>query len=153
MFSLAIFIAAVALAAATGAQFAPGTWYEALIKPAWTPPNWLFGPVWTVLYIAIAAAGWLVWRGARGRFSSAMVLWTAQLLFNAAWSWLFFGLHRPGLALIDIVLMLGAILCFIVAARPVSRLASWLFAPYAVWVVFATALNAYVWYYNPIPQG
>jgi translocator protein len=137
--SLLVFFVLVAAAALTGAQFEPGTWYESLAKPPWTPPSWIFGPVWTVLYVAIAVAGWVAWREAGGRVSLAVVLWIFQLLFNASWSWLFFGLQAPVLALINIVVLLAAIIAFIVTAG--SRLAVGLFLPYALWVAFAGLLN------------
>lgn len=148
MFSLVVFIALVAAAAITGGQFMPGEWYAQLAKPSWTPPNWLFGPVWTVLYVAIAAAGWLVWRGER-RAALPLALWVAQIVLNAAWSWLFFGLHRPGTAFAEIVVLLATIVGFAIAAWPVSRTASLLFVPYALWVGFASALNFAVWRLNP----
>jgi translocator protein len=138
--SFVVFLALVAVAAIFGAQFAPGSWYAQLAKPSWNPPNAVFGPVWTVLYVAIAVAGWLLWRRT-GRFVPALVLWIVQLVLNAWWSLLFFGLHRPDIALFDIVLLLLIILAFIAVARRHSTLASWLFVPYALWVGFATALN------------
>lgn len=149
MWSLLVFFAAVAAAALTGSQFSPGDWYEALAKPSWTPPDWLFGPVWTVLYIAIAVAGWLVWRGASRQVSAALVLWVVQLGLNTAWSWLFFGLHRTGLALVDIALLLLVIVAFLFAAWPIRRAASWLFVPYALWVGYAASLNLFIWHFNP----
>lgn len=138
--SLAAFVITVAAAATFGAQFSPTAWYEGLAKPAWTPPNWLFGPVWTVLYVGIAVAGWRVWRRTE-RLVVALWLWIAQLVLNACWSLLFFGLHRPDMALVDILVLLATILAFVFVARRHSVLASWLFVPYAVWVSFATALN------------
>jgi len=138
--SLTVFVVLVAVAATFGAQFSPTAWYESLAKPAWTPPNAVFGPVWTVLYVGIAVAGWRVWRR-KGRFVPALWLWLAQLVLNAWWSLLFFGLHRPDMALIDIVVLLATIAAFVFVARRHSALASWLFVPYAVWVSYATALN------------
>lgn len=138
--SLAVFVCVVAAAASFGAIFKPGAWYASLSKPPWTPPNWVFGPVWTALYVMIAVAGWLVWRnGERGR---ALWLWIAALALNAAWSWLFFGQQWIAAALVDIVLLLAAIAAFAIAAWPVSRLASALFWPYLAWVAYATTLNA-----------
>lgn len=130
-----------------GAQFRPGAWYAALAKPSWTPPNWLFGPVWTALYVAIAMAGWLVWRRTV-RMQAALGCWIAQWVLNAVWSWLFFGLHQPGWALVEILVLLGTIIGFVVTAWPVSRGAALLFVPYGLWVTFATALNAAVWHLN-----
>ncbi len=149
MKSLFSFIAAVAVIAFTASRFRPGAWYAALARPRWTPPNWLFAPVWTALYLAIAVAGWLVWRALPGsRVHVALVPWVAQLILNAAWSWLFFGLHQPGYALLDILLLLAAIVWFVVAAGPVSALAAWLFIPNLLWVGFAAALNTAIWHLN-----
>lgn len=142
MLSLLVIAALVALTAVTGAQFEPGQWYTTIAKPAWTPPSWVFPPVWGALYVAIAFAGWLAWRKERRIVSPLMLVWLGQLMLNAAWSWLFFGLHRLTLALVDIVLLLGLILAFIVLAWPRSRPAAILFLPYLAWVGFAAALNA-----------
>jgi tryptophan-rich sensory protein len=145
--SLAAFFLLVAAAATFGSRFEPGEWYEHLVKAPWTPPNWVFAPVWTVLYISIALAGWLVWRADR-RLSMALAWWAVQLLLNAAWSWLFFGAHLIGLALLDIVLLALVVGAFMVASAPVSRAATWLFAPYAAWILYATSLNFYAWTHN-----
>ena len=145
--SLVVFVVLAVAAATFGSRFAPGEWYEHLIKAPWTPPNWVFGPVWTLLYISIALAGWLVWR-ANTRFSFALALWLGQLLLNAAWSWLFFGRHLVGLALLDIVLLALVIGAFMVASASISRPATWLFAPYAAWILYAISLNFYAWSHN-----
>ncbi len=118
----------------------PGAWYAGLTKPSFNPPNWLFGPVWTVLYVLIAVAGWRVWQAAPR--SRAMTLWWLQLALNFAWSPVFFGAHRVGLALAIVSAMLAAILGFIAAAWRTERTSALLFLPYAAWVSFATALNA-----------
>lgn len=148
MRSLIIFLALVATAAVIGSQFEPGAWYEALVKAPWTPPNWLFAPAWTMLYIAIAFAGWRVWRKQSTRSRVAMVAWFAQLILNALWSWLFFGLHRPDLALVDIIALLICIALFIRQTWGLDRAAAWLFLPYAIWVSYALSLNLYIWLYN-----
>ncbi|WP_127596848.1 TspO/MBR family protein [Nitratireductor alexandrii] len=135
----AIFIVLVILTAASGAVFKPGSWYETLRKPSWTPPNWAFPTVWTILYIMIAYAGWSVWAAAG--WSLPLLFWAAQLVLNGMWSWLFFGLRRMGLALGDVALLWLAIAGFIVTAWPVSQLAALLFAPYLVWVTIAGLLN------------
>lgn len=143
---LAIFIALVAGVALTGGQFLPGGWYAGLAKPAWTPPNWLFGPVWSVLYLMIAVAGWLVWYSEAPR--SARWLWGAQLVLNGVWSPIMFGMHNITLALVVIVLMWLAIAAFIATTwRPV-RTAALLFVPYLAWVSYATALNFALWRLN-----
>ncbi|NIW24452.1 MAG: hypothetical protein GWN29_07735 [Gammaproteobacteria bacterium] len=144
---LLVFLAITFGVAAFGAQFMPGPWYAALAKPAWTPPNWVFGPVWTVLYVMIAVSGWLVWR-AQPRFGLALGLWSAQLGLNAIWSWLFFGLERPGLAAIDILVLLGTILATAYVFARISKTAALLLLPYALWVGFATALNIAIWMLN-----
>lgn len=146
--SLIVFIAMAAAAALVASQFGPGPWYAALQKPSWTPPNWLFGPVWSVLYIASAVAGWSVWRSKAVSVTKPILLWLLQVILNGLWSWLFFGLRRPELALIDIIALLITICCFIATANGPSRVAAWLFVPYALWVGFATALNFAIWQLN-----
>lgn len=143
------FLAVVAAAAATGAVFRPGTWYRALKKPGFTPPNWLFGPAWTILYILIAIAGFLVWRavGIAGA-PLAFGLYFLQIALNAAWSPLFFGVHRPDLAMADIVLLWLAIAATILAFWPISTAAALLLVPYLLWVSFAGLLNFAVWRLN-----
>jgi tryptophan-rich sensory protein len=145
--SLVVFVLLVAAAGLFGAQFEPGNWYWQLTKPSWNPPDEVFGPMWTALYVGIAVAGWLVWRAA-GRMVMSLQFWFAQLVVNGLWSFLFFGLHRPDLALVDIALLLVLIFAFIVTARHRSPVASWLFVPYAAWVGFATALNFTIWRLN-----
>ena len=142
-----VFLAITFGAAAFGAQFMPGPWYAELAKPTWTPPGWIFGPVWTVLYVLIALSAWLVWR-AQPRFGLPLVLWSAQLGLNTIWSWLFFRLERPGLAAIDIVVLLGTIIATAYAFVRVSRTAALLLLPYALWVGFASALNIAIWRLN-----
>lgn len=150
MLSLILFIVLVAAASSIGAQFGPGPWYMEIQKPPWTPPNWIFAPVWTLLYIGIAVAGWLVWRTRNPDNSTALVFWAIQLVLNGLWSWLFFGLHRPDFAFANIVALLIIICCFIATAGKISHLAGWLFVPYAVWVSFASALNFAIWRLNPV---
>lgn len=123
----------------------PG-WYAGLVKPSFNPPNWVFAPVWTLLYLVIAIAGWRTWQ--RGSRTAPMTAWFIQLGLNFIWSPVFFGAHRIGLALAIIVALLAAILCFIVTAWPRDHVASWLFMPYAAWVAFATLLNAALWHLN-----
>ena len=124
----------------------PGGWYAGLTKASFNPPAWLFGPVWTVLYVLIAVAGWRVWQ--RDRTGWPMKLWWAQLALNFLWTPVFFGAHRIGLALVVILLTLAAILGFIATARRLDRLAAWLFMPYAAWVAFASVLNGSIWMLN-----
>jgi len=129
---------------------ADGGWYADLTKPSWTPPSWVFGPVWTVLYGMMAVAVWLVWLRRRRQPGAAapMTAFAAQLAFNAAWSPLFFGLHRPGIAFADIVLLwlaLVASVCLFLRRRTVAGL---LLVPYLLWVSFAVALNFAIWRLN-----
>ncbi len=121
-------------------------WYAALAKPSWTPPGWLFGPVWSALYLSMAIAAWLVWR--KGNASVPMILFAVQLAFNAAWSWLFFGLQSPGMAFIDIVLLWAAIVATMVVFWQRSPAAGLLFVPYLAWVSFAAVLNWAIWRLN-----
>lgn len=144
-----MFIVLVAGAALFGAQFTPGEWYESLRRPPLTPPSWLFGPVWSLLYLAIAVAAFLVWRSPkRSGVGLALGLWAVQLVLNAAWSYLFFGLERPGLALVEIVVLLGVIIATTVVFFSIRKPAGVLFLPYALWVGFATYLNAGFWILN-----
>ncbi len=121
-------------------------WYPSLNKPSWTPPSWLFGPAWMVLYIMMAVAAWLVWRAGNAR--TALILFGAQLLLNIAWSILFFGARSPGLGLIDVIAMWLAIAATIFAFAMRSRLAAFLMVPYLCWVSFAAALNAAIFMMN-----
>lgn len=148
MLSFLAFALLVVIASLIGVAFQPGAWYQDLAKPAWTPPSWVFAPVWTVLYVVIAIAGWLVWRAGGNRFSAPVYFWLVQLVLNAAWSWLFFGLHRPAVALVDIALLLIAIVAFIATAWRYSAVAASLFVPYAAWAAFAAVLNYSIWRLN-----
>ncbi|HSA90172.1 MAG TPA: TspO/MBR family protein [Burkholderiales bacterium] len=142
------FLTAVALTAFFGSRFEPGVWYSGLAKAPWTPPNWVFAPAWTVLYVAIAIAGWLAWR-AQVRAAELLVLWIGQLVLNGAWSWLFFGRRDVGLALVDIALLTALAGVFALRSRGSSPAAAWLFVPYVLWLCYAASLNFYVWRYNP----
>ncbi|WP_027486583.1 TspO/MBR family protein [Allorhizobium undicola] len=117
----------------------PGEWYQSLQKPSFNPPAWIFGPVWTVLYVMIGVAGARIWLKAPR--STPMALWLAQMILNLIWTPAFFGLHSPGFGLIVILPLLVLIFVFIAKAAAVDRAASLLFWPYALWVSFATLLN------------
>lgn len=137
------------LAASVGALFGPDAWYESLAKPALTPPGYVFGPVWTMLYATMGVAAWMVW--SRKGFSGArwaLGLFFAQLLLNGAWTWLFFGLHLPLVALVDIVLLWALILLTLIAFWRIRRAAGALLIPYLAWVSFAALLNAQFWWLN-----
>ncbi|MBK1661259.1 TspO/MBR family protein [Paracraurococcus ruber] len=144
------FLAACFAAASTGAVFKPGAWYEALAKPRWNPPNWLFPIAWSALYVMMAFAGWLVWRGAGFAGAGlALGLWALQLALNAAWSWIFFGMKRMDWALAELVALWLALAATILAFAPHSAIAAWLLVPYLVWVSFAGFLNWTIWRLNP----
>ncbi|MEA1648259.1 TspO/MBR family protein [Nitrospirillum sp. BR 11164] len=131
---------------AIGYLTVPGQWYLHLAKPGFTPPNWVFAPAWTILYVLVAIAGWLVWR--RDRDSRPMRLWWIQMLLNFCWSPIFFAAHLTGLALAVVLLLLITILAFIATAWRGDRTAALLFLPYAAWVAFASALNAGIYFLN-----
>ena len=149
IFSLIGFVGVCFVAASMGAIFRPGSWYERLAKPSWRPPNWLFAPVWTVLYLAIAVSGWLIWRKA-GLDGAALALpiYALQLALNAAWTPIFFGLHRLRAAFIEIVLLWASIAATIAFFYPVDALSALLLVPYLAWVFFAAALNFAIWRLN-----
>ena len=147
--AFAVCIAVTFLAPALGAWAMPGEWYASLRKPSWNPPSWIFGPVWTVLYLMMATAAWLVWR--RGGWAGqrrALSLYLGQLALNAAWSPLFFGLKMPGLAFAEILLLLASILATTSVFRGVNKIAGALLVPYIAWVSFATFLNYTLWRLN-----
>jgi benzodiazapine receptor len=125
------------------------TWYTTINKPSFTPPNWLFGPVWTVLYVLMGVAAWRVWCKARpDQLRVPLALFAVQLALNLAWSVVFFGAHRIGGAVVVIVGLEAAILATMVAFRRIDGLAALLLVPYALWVVFAAVLNIAVWQLN-----
>ena len=142
---------AVAAIAGWATSQSVATWYLTLNRPSWTPPNWLFAPVWTTLYIMMAVAAWRIWRsggGFSGNARSALVMFFVQLALNFTWSFAFFGARSPILGLAVIILLWLAIAATISAFRPIDRLAAWLLAPYLVWVSYATALNFAIWTLN-----
>jgi tryptophan-rich sensory protein len=124
-------------------------WYRTLNKPAWNPPDSVFGPVWTTLFILMAIAAWLVWKPA-GFKAAAMPLtmFGVQLLLNVAWSWIFFGMHQPAWAFAEVVILWLAIVATAVAFFRHSKIAGWLLVPYLAWVSFAAVLNFVIWRLN-----
>lgn len=148
-FIVVCFAAAGLGSLATASQVAPGGWYDTLDKPFFTPPSWLFGPVWTLLYFTMAVSGWLVWReGGFAGARTALALFFAQLALNSLWSILFFGLESPGLGLVEILVLWAVIFLTVRAFQPASRPAAILLIPYLAWVTFATLLNAGIWWLN-----
>jgi tryptophan-rich sensory protein len=124
----------------------PGAWYAGLAKPIFNPPNWVFAPVWTLLYVMIAIAGWRTFM--RAPADAAMIAWTVALALNFLWSPIFFGAKRPDIAFGVIVALLAAIVAFIALSWRHDAIAAWLFVPYAAWVAFATLLNEEIWRLN-----
>jgi benzodiazapine receptor len=149
-FILIGFLALSFAPALTGIWFKPDAWYVALAKPSWTPPNYLFAPVWTLLYITIGVGGWMTYQKS-GNFKKpqrAFTFYFLQLFLNGLWSWLFFGLHHPGLALLDISALWISIFAMILTMSVIRLGAGLLMIPYFFWVSFATALNFSIWRLN-----
>jgi tryptophan-rich sensory protein len=150
--SLFVLIAATFGASAFGAlatSSSLSTWYHTLAKPAWNPPQSIFGPVWATLYLVMAIAAWLVWkRGSETEVIPAMTTYFGQLVLNVLWPLIFFGLKEPGWAIIDVLALWLAIIVAIAQFGKVSRIAAWLLAPYLAWVTFASALNITIWRIN-----
>jgi translocator protein len=123
-------------------------WYPTLTKPSWTPSGATIGTVWTILYTFMGIAAWIVWRHGSADRQLPLAIYAVQLLLNAGWSALFFGLRSPGLALLEISILWLAILATAAAFWKVSKLAAALMAPYLIWVSFAGVLNAMIWQMN-----
>jgi translocator protein len=150
-FMIAILICeAVGITSGLLSQNEINTWFRTLNKPAWNPPAYLFGPVWTTLYFLMGVSLWLVWKtnAPENYKRSAVIIFVIQLFLNFWWSLLFFKLHSPWLAFIDIVLLLISILFTIYYFSGISKLAAWLLVPYIAWVSFATILNYTIWSMN-----
>ncbi len=126
------------------------TWYPALVKPALTPPNWIFGPVWTLLYILIGAAAGLIWQYGiyRKTVINAGSIFVLQLFLNASWSVVFFYIQSPGWAFLNLLALWAVIVWMIAAFARLSRLAAWLLVPYLLWVSYAGYLNLAIWWLN-----
>lgn len=144
--AIPVFVVPCLVAGAMGFVFPAPDYYRQLDRPAWSPPAWLFGPVWTVLYLMIAGSGWLLSQAAGA--TPALVAWGIQIGLNALWTPLFFGLRRPGLAFGEIALLWLAIVATIVLAWSVELWAALLLLPYLGWVSFASALNFSIWRRN-----
>lgn len=146
-FLLPFFVAVVVLSGMViGLLTAPGAWYAGLLKPPFNPPNWLFGPVWTVLYVMIGVVGWRVWT--KTSDGGLRALWLGQMALNFLWSPAFFTAQNPALALVVIAALLASLVAFMLRARSHDPLSIVLFVPYLAWVSFATVLNASIWWLN-----
>jgi len=142
-------LALTSTAAGTAVFVSTDGWFAALIKPSWNPPSWLFGPVWSLLYVMMATAAWLVWReGGWKAQRQALGFFLVQWLFNALWTPLFFGLHQPGFAFAEIVLLWILIVMTLIQFWRVKKSAGVLLLPYLAWVTFATVLNLAIWRLN-----
>ena len=144
-----LYFGACCAAASTGAAFPPGAWYEKLSKPPWTPPNWLFPIAWTALYFAMALAATRI--SAAPDAQLGLALWALQIVLNAIWTPVFFGLRQIGGGLIVIAALWLSVAASVVVFFPLDPLAGWLFVPYLVWVSYAAALNLSIYLRNPAP--
>ena len=152
-FKLAIAIVVAGLAGAIGSVFtvsAIPNWYAGLVKPALNPPSWVFGPAWTTLYALIGIAAFLIWKSGwdKKEVKKALGVFGIQLVLNALWSIIFFGLHSPGWALVDIIALWFAIVWTMVVFYKISKPAAYLLVPYILWVSFASYLNYSIWMLN-----
>ncbi len=148
-FGLLAWLILVFAASLTSVFVATDGWYAELNKPAWNPPSWIFGPVWTLLYVMMAVAAWRIWlRGGWSRQRIPLTLFLVQWALNALWTPLFFGLHLLGWAFAEILVLLVFILLTIRSFWTVDRIAAALLVPYAVWVAFASVLNFVIWRMN-----
>ena len=126
------------------------TWFATLNKPSWNPPSWVFGPVWTTLYLLMAISVWLVWKShySDRRKESAMTIFAVQLFFNFCWSIIFFSYHSPAWAFVDILLLIITIVMTMISFSSMSKVATLLLVPYLLWVCFASFLNYTIWSMN-----
>ena len=150
---LAIFIIILLFAGFIGSIFTTPnipTWYASLIKPVFNPPNWIFGPVWTILYILMGIAAFLIWQNGikKKKVKVAIYIFAAQLFLNMLWSILFFGLQNPLLAFIEIIILWALILLTIIKFSEISKKAAYLLIPYILWVSFAVILNLFIYLLN-----
>ena len=123
-------------------------WYAGIEKPAWNPPNWIFSPVWTTLYILMGVAAGIIWHSNSEEKNKALLLFILQFLFNLAWSFIFFSQHRIGLAFAEIIVMFVLIVLTSISFYRIKPVAAYLMIPYIIWVLFATCLNGAIWILN-----
>jgi len=150
---LVIFVIVVQVAGLIGSIFtgqSVDSWYQTLIKPEFNPPSWVFGPVWTILYLMMAVAAFFVWQKGLNKkaVKCALLVFVIQLALNVLWSFLFFGLQNPFFAFIELIILWIAILLTIIKFYKVSKPAAWLLIPYILWVSFAAILNFAIWQLN-----
>jgi tryptophan-rich sensory protein len=148
LIALAVFLLLVVIASAVGGQFTGGDWYQAMNQPAWNPSAIVMASVWAVLYVLMAVSAWMVWETRRGLARVALGWWGLQLLLGICWSWMYFGLHRPGWALAIMSLWLPVVVIVIKTFRSIKTEASSLMLPVAAWLLFAWVLNFVQWYLN-----
>jgi len=150
---LIISLALPQLAGIIGSFFttpAISTWYATLQRPSFSPPNWIFGPVWIILYILMGISVYLIWQQIEKNKTAKGALWLfwVHLVFNASWSIIFFGLQNPGLAFINIIIIWLLIIALMIKFWKINRWATYLLIPYLLWVGFASVLNYFIWYLN-----
>jgi tryptophan-rich sensory protein len=153
IFKLVVAVLVSELAGIIGSVFTTPSikgWYGNLVRPELSPPNWIFAPVWTTLFALMGIAAFLIWQKGINRtdVKIALSIFIGQLVLNTLWSIIFFGLHSPGFAFIEIIFLWFAILVTIVAFAKISKVAAWLLAPYILWVSFASYLNFMIWFLN-----
>ena len=149
LIGLAFWIVLTFSVAAFASQFEPGAWYKTIAKPPWTPPGWVFGPVWGILYMAMAVSAWLIWRKPSTVSTTLpLALYLVQLALNGLWSWLFFGRQLIGTALIDLVLLTILIILMMAMFMRIRKPAGFMMLAYLLWVSFATVLNFQIWRLN-----
>ena len=146
---LAFWVVLTFSVAALASQFEPDEWYTNIAKPTWTPPGWLFGPVWGILYLSMSVSTWLVWlQRHKTAVSRSLIFYFAQLAINGIWSWLFFGRQWIGLALIDLIVLVILVAITVVMFLRVRKTAGLMLLPYLLWISFSAALNFQIWRMN-----
>lgn len=146
--SLAVFLFLVTAVSAVSGLFVGGDWYHAMNKPSWNPSSMVMASVWAVLYVLMAVSAWMVWDTMRSLARVALGWWALQLILNIGWSWMFFGLHRPGWALAVVSVWILVVVIVIRLFRPIKQEASTLMMPLAAWLLFVWVLNFYQWHLN-----
>ncbi len=148
LFSLGLFLLLVTLAVVAGGQFTGGEWYPTMQQPSWNPPAMLMAPLWAVVYVLVAVSAWMIWETRRGLAAAALALWAVQLPLSVCWSWMYFGLHRPGWALGVMTLWLAISVLVFLSFRPIKTQAANLTLPVIAWLLFSWLLNLVQWHMN-----